>query len=174
MLLENPRILKAGRLVSSDLRQLQDTFKHPRTFLGALDLAKYAKERQATASAKCSLADLCATVLGKRLNKNISERMSNTWERRKLTEHQLHYAACDAYVPLLLYDQLSALTVPQKLVDPLLASTPVIIYNADSTTIIAHGRLSAPDVHPPMYENVKLTASHVLVEILEEIGRAHV
>lgn len=70
-------------------------------------------------------------------------------------------------MPLLLYDQLSALTVPQKLVNPLLAGTPVIIYNADGTTIIAHGHLSAPDVHPPMYENVKLTASHVLVEILK-------
>lgn len=80
MLLKNPRILKAGRLVSSDLCQLQDTFNHPCTFLGTLDLAKYAKEHQATASAKCSLADLCATVLGKQLNKNISERMSNTWE----------------------------------------------------------------------------------------------
>lgn len=167
MLLENPRILKAGRLVSSDLRQLQDTFKHPRSFVGALDLAKYAKDRHAIANAKCSLSDLCAIVLGKRLNKNVSERMSSAWERRKLTEDQCRYAACDAYVPLLLYTQLSQLSVPQKLLDPLLPNTAIILYNADSTTIIARGRLAAPDVHPTTYNNIKLTASQILVEILE-------
>lgn len=167
MVLENPRILKAGRLVSSDLRQVQDTFKHARMFCGALDLAKFAKERHATSSAKCSLADLCASILGKRLNKNVSERMSTAWERRKLTEEQRRYAACDAYIPLLLYDRLSTLAVPQKLVDPLLPGTPVLLYNANSITIIAHGRLSTPDVHPPIFDNVRLTKSHILIEILD-------
>lgn len=71
------------------------------------------------------------------------------------------------YVPLLLYNKLSALSVPQKLVDPLLPGTLVLIYNANSMTIIAHGHLSSPDVHPSVYKNIKLTISHILVKILE-------
>jgi hypothetical protein len=165
MLLSNPRIRKAGRLVSSDLRQLQDSLQDAPAFVGALDLAKYAKERHVIPNARCGLADLCATVLGRRLNKNVSERMSTAWEQRKLTEEQIRYAACDAYAPLLLYHALSRLGVPKKLVE-LISHTPVLLYNADSTTIIARGRLAA-EVHPKSFENISLSASHIIVEILE-------
>jgi len=165
MLLSNPRIRKAGRLVSSDLRQLQDNLPNAPAFVGALDLAKYAKERHVVPNARCGLADLCATVLGKRLNKNVSERMSTAWEQRKLTEEQIRYAACDAYAPLLLYHALSRLGVPKKLVE-FIPHTPILLYNADSTTVIARGRLAAM-VHPKSFENINLSASHIIVEILE-------
>ncbi|KAF8878031.1 hypothetical protein CPB84DRAFT_1752008 [Gymnopilus junonius] len=44
ILLSHPRILKAGRLVEADLRYLQDACQSRDPFVGALDLAKYAKD----------------------------------------------------------------------------------------------------------------------------------
>src|SRR5882757_8249460 len=95
-------------------------------------------------NAKCSLADLCAIVLNKRLNKNVSERLSNQWENEDLSPEQLEYAAGDAYASLQIYHQLSVLDTPQPLpqvgeLDPL---TPVLVYNSEHTTVIARGRLS--------------------------------
>lgn len=166
-LLGNPRVLKVGRMVSSDLRQLQDAVKRSDPFPGAVDLAKYAKDRCAVTSARCSLADLCASILGARLTKNVSERTCSAWERRKLTDEQIRYAACDAYAPLLIYKKLSTLSVPQKLSEPLMPSMPVLLYNADSTTIIARGHLAAPNVRPSVFGDITLKKVHVLVEILE-------
>lgn len=167
MLLGNPRVLKVGRLVNSDLRQLQDSIKREQPFPGAVDLGKYAKDRCTVTSAKCSLADLCATVLETRLNKNVSERTCTAWERRKVTDEQIRYAACDAYAPLLIYEKLSKLSTPKKLSEPLVPSTPLLLFNADSTNIIARGRLASPDVRPSLFEDIKLSNSHVLAEILE-------
>lgn len=152
-------------LSRGSLRQLQDSLQDAPAFVGALDLAKYAKERHVVPNARCGLADLCATVLGRRLNKNVLERMSTAWEQHKLTEEQIRYAACNAYAPLLLYHALSMLDVPKKLVE-LIPCTPILLYNADSTTIIARGRLAA-EVHPKSFENISLSASHIIVEILE-------
>ncbi|KAF8801127.1 hypothetical protein BYT27DRAFT_7227031 [Phlegmacium glaucopus] len=73
MLLQNPRVRKVGRMVNSDLKQLQTSVNSLLPFVGALDLANYAKQCHVVSNARCSLADLCATVLGKRLNKNVSE-----------------------------------------------------------------------------------------------------
>jgi len=166
MLLSNPQVRKAGRLVSSDLRQLQDTLERAPDFVGALNLAKFAKDRHVVLNAKCGLGDLCAIILGKWLNKNVSERISTAWERRKLTAEQIHYAACDAYVALLIYQALSKLSVPQKLIEPFITHTPILLYNADSTTVIARGCL-AIDIHPSEFDTIKLSASHILIEILD-------
>jgi ribonuclease D len=107
MLLQNPRVRKVGCMVSSDLKQLQTSVNSSLPFVGALDLANYAKQRHVISNARCSLSDLCAAVLGKRLNKNVSERTSAAWEHLSLTTEQQNYAAIDAYVPLLLYHELS-------------------------------------------------------------------
>src|SRR6266545_3637923 len=102
MLLCNPHIKKVGQMVSSDLCQ---AVQSPFTYVGALDLAVYAKYWQVISNAKCGLADLCALVLRKCPNKNVSERMSTVWEQTDLSVEQQHYAACDAYVPLLIFHQ---------------------------------------------------------------------
>lgn len=93
--------------------------------------------------------------------------MSSAWERRKLTEQQCRYAACDAYVPLLLYQRLSVLTVPQKLIDPLVPHAAVLVYHADNTTIIARGRIASPDPRPSTFNDIRLTKAQILIEILE-------
>ncbi|KAJ7689413.1 hypothetical protein B0H17DRAFT_907426, partial [Mycena rosella] len=72
----NPRILKVGRAVSGDLKYLQEACQSPSPFVGALDLVQLAKERLVVSSAKVGLSDLCAKVLGKRIDKNVAERIS--------------------------------------------------------------------------------------------------
>ncbi|KAF8802563.1 hypothetical protein BYT27DRAFT_7226296 [Phlegmacium glaucopus] len=54
-------------------KQLQTLVNSLLPFVGALDLANYTKQHHVVLNARCSLADLCATVLGKQLNKNVSE-----------------------------------------------------------------------------------------------------
>jgi len=162
--LHNPRIRKVGRAVNADLKQLEATVRSPRPFAGALDIAAYAKERCVISNARCGLADLCAAVLGKRLNKNVSERTSAAWEQDTLTAQQQQYAALDAFVPLLLHQKLSSLSVPQRLSEDLVPSTPVLLYHTDNTTVIACGRLSSTPI-TSIFDDIKISKRHALVEI---------
>lgn len=162
--LHNPRIHKVGKAVNADLKQLEATVRSPRPFAGALDIAAYAKERCVISNARCSLADVCAAVLGKRLNKNVSERTSTAWDQDTLTAQQQQYAALDAFAPLLLYQKLSSLSVPQRLPEELLPSTPVLLYHTDNTTVIASGRLS-PTPTTSIFDDIKISKRHALIEI---------
>ena len=166
VLLSHPRVLKAGRLVNADLTYLQKVSKSPIPFVGGVDLAKIAKDRHVTTSAQLSLSDLCAFILNKRLNKNVPERISQSWEDTTLTQDQLNYAARDAYVSLLLYQYLSKVNPPQRLPSNLTDALPVLVYNSDGTTIIAHGQVSA-NRNATVYDGIKLTPSKTVVDILE-------
>jgi len=164
MLLQNPRVHKVGRKVNSDLKQLQAAVNSSLPFVGALDLATYAKQRHVVSSANCSLADLCAAVLGKRLNKNVSERMSSAWEHLSLTAEQQQYAATDAYLPLVLYHRLSTFSVPKHLPSTLIPLTPVLVYSTDNTVVIGRGHLSS-NLHMNTFDGVNLTKTRTLVDI---------
>ena len=168
MLLTNPQIRKVGQMVNNDLRQLQAVFHSQIPFVGSLDLAAYAKERQVVPNAKCSLADICAAVLKKCLRKNMSERTSTAWEHANLSLEQLHYAACDAYVSLILHHELSKFSVLRPLPQELVPSTSVLLYNADNTAIIAKGQLQA-EPSQRVFDDIKLTVRHTLVKITEVI-----
>jgi len=63
-------------MVSSDLKYLEMACHSPMPFTGALDLARFAKERLVVPNAKVSLADLCAATLQKRLPKNTPAHIS--------------------------------------------------------------------------------------------------
>jgi hypothetical protein len=69
--LQNPRILKAGRNVSQDLKHLQKECNPQILFVGGVELAKLAKERGVISDAHIGLADICAAVLYARLDKSI-------------------------------------------------------------------------------------------------------
>lgn len=168
LLLSHPRIIKAGRLVNADLKYLEVASQSSIPFVGGLDLAKYAKDRQMVSNAKCSLADLCAIVLNKRLNKNVSERLSNQWENEDLSPEQLEYAAGDAYASLRIYHQLSVLEPPQPLpqVGDLKPFTSVLVYNSEHTTVIARGQLS-PNLHTPQHDGINISPTRTLVEVTE-------
>ncbi|KAF5323995.1 hypothetical protein D9611_008386 [Ephemerocybe angulata] len=165
MLLQNPRVRKAGRAVNSDLKHLEEIVQPATPFTGALDLAVYAKERHVVSNARCSLADLCATVLGKSLRKNVSERFSMDWERAHLTSEQMEYAACDAYAPLAIYRELSKLRVPQPLPQILPQSgADILVYSQDRSSLIASGHLS-PLPFPIEYDGIHITPTRALVTI---------
>lgn len=70
--LAHPQIWKTGRHVNSDLVGLQKACSKPSgSFLGALDLARLAKDRYIiTNMAKTGLTNLTAIVLQKCLDKN--------------------------------------------------------------------------------------------------------
>jgi hypothetical protein len=165
MLLSNPRIRKAGRMVMSDLKHLEDSLDDPPPFSGALDLAVFARKRNVVSNAKVGLAELCATVLKKQLAKNVSERMSTAWEEQTLTPEQIRYAACDAYAPLMIYDQLSKLAVPAALPAELVSGTPVLLYGTDKK-IIANGTLS-PHLNQQSFDGITLSRTRVLLNISE-------
>ncbi|PPR06280.1 hypothetical protein CVT24_000821 [Panaeolus cyanescens] len=164
MLLSNARIRKVGRMVNSDLKQLEQSINSAIPFDGALDLATYAKERHFVTSAKSSLAELCAVTLGKQLSKNVSERVSNAWEQPFLTPEQQQYAAIDAFVPLLVYHELTKYSVPQRLPPNLIPHTPVLLLHTDNVSIIATGHLS-PNLHDQSYDGINLTATRTLIEV---------
>ncbi len=68
--LRSDRILKAGHLVSGDLRQLETAAGQPRdTFAGGIDLASFAKARFLITNARISLSDLTAQLLQRCLPK---------------------------------------------------------------------------------------------------------
>ncbi|KAF6741868.1 hypothetical protein DFP72DRAFT_745995, partial [Ephemerocybe angulata] len=165
MLLQNPRVWKAGRAVNSNIKHLEEVVRPAMLFKGALDLAGYAKDHHVVSNAQCSLADLCATVLGKSLWNNVSEWFSMDWERAHLTAEQMEYAACDAYTPLEIYQELSKLRVPQPLPQILPQSgADILVYSQDRSSIVASGHLS-PLPFPIKYDSIHLTPTRALVTI---------
>ncbi|KAJ6447607.1 hypothetical protein C8R47DRAFT_1231364 [Mycena vitilis] len=140
-ILENPRILKAGRAVSGDLKYLEQATNPSRPFVGAVDIAKMAKDRLVVANAKVGLSDLCATTLGKRLDKNVSERISSAWDNENLTPMQVRYAALDVYACSCIYKFLSLIPIPVALPNSAQLGTPVLVFNDDRTRLIARGNI---------------------------------
>lgn len=100
-LLEDEKLLKVGLSLHDDKHSLlrRGNFQ-PRNWL---DLQDYVK---LLGIEDMSLLKLCANVLGRRISK--TARLSN-WEADVLTDAQKSYAATDAYVCLLLYDELRRL-----------------------------------------------------------------
>jgi len=166
LLLSHPRIFKVGRLVNGDLGYLQKASHSPHPFVGGLDLAKFAKDRCVVPNAQCSLADLCALLLKKRLNKNVPERISQAWEDITLTEDQLNYAARDAYASLVMYQHLSTIDVPRHLPLCLTALVPVLFYNSDNTTVIAEGQIST-QFNKSQHDGINITSTRTVIDILK-------
>lgn len=71
---------KAGNNVSQDLKHLQKECNSQIPFVGAIELAKSAKEQGVISDAHISLADICAVVLHACLNKSISLQISMAWD----------------------------------------------------------------------------------------------
>ena len=168
LLLSHPRVLKVGRLVNGDLVYLQKACHSPEPFVSGIDLAKFAKDRRVVPTAQCSLGDLCAVTLKKRLNKNVPERISQAWEDMTLTEEQLNYAARDAYASLIIHQYLSTVDVPRRLPEKLtaLALVPVLFYNTDNTVIIAEGQLST-HLGDAQYDGINVTSSKTVIDVLK-------
>ena len=67
-MLADGQVKKVGRMVGADLKYMQKEMASKQLFKGATDLAKLAKEHHLISDARCSLQDLCAVLLNKRLD----------------------------------------------------------------------------------------------------------
>ncbi|RXW16378.1 hypothetical protein EST38_g9477 [Candolleomyces aberdarensis] len=161
------RILKVGRLVNSDLKRLEQACGSTTPFGGGVDLAKVAKDHCVLSSIKtATLGDLCAIVLNKRINKNVPERLSELWESEILTPRQLKYAAIDAYASLCIYYGISKFGVPQSFPMSSLPppATPVLLYSADKSRIIAIGQISLHSL-ASSFDGIKLSPLTAVIDI---------
>ena len=141
-MLADGRVKKVGRMVGADLKYMQKEMASKQLFKGATDLAKLAKERHLISDARCSLQDLCAVLLNKRLDKNLPERISNRWENETLTSRQINYAALDVYAAMLINEHLMTIPTTDPLSDNEVPCNAVIIYQTDHTVLIAKGIIS--------------------------------
>lgn len=164
--LANPQVQKAGRQVQVDLRALQRECGSHRPFVGGVDLAQLAKERQVVAQATVSLSDLCAVVLKSRLNKNVPTRVSAAWEAETLSDAHIQYAALDAYASLRIYEELVKIPAPGILPGHLLPSQPVILYQSDHTRVIAKGVIS-PHATDSSYDSINITPTRTVILVQE-------
>jgi ribonuclease D len=98
-LLQNPLIGKVGVAVNEDIRKLQVL----RNFspAGFIELQDYSSKYGIESN---SLRKLAAIVVGVRISK--SQQTSN-WETPVLDEHQMLYAATDAWISLEIYKRLN-------------------------------------------------------------------
>lgn len=97
-LLADKKIVKAGVAVRDDIKSLQKLL--PFKEESFCELADFAKELEVK---NFGLRALCAIFLNYRLSKRA--KITN-WEQPQLTQAQIHYAACDAWVGLQIYKQM--------------------------------------------------------------------
>jgi len=167
LLLAHPCILKAGYLVDADLTYLWNACHSPNALVGGLDLANYTKEHHVVFNVlKYGLMDLCTAVLAKQLNKNVSECISQAWEDKNLTSEQKLYAAKDAVVSLLVYQELSKLDCPKLLSDSFHLFIPVLLLSADNTTVIAEGQILI-HLTASHYDDINVTYTRTVIDILK-------
>ncbi|KAG6818601.1 hypothetical protein H0H93_003585 [Arthromyces matolae] len=167
--LKEDRVIKAGRLVTGDLRQLAIAAgKQPTDFKGGLDLATYAKEKLLISNARASLADLTAVILGKYLPKPQAERISSNWSNRELSAEQIDYAARDAYVSLCLYNEMHSAPSPSPLPPSLLdvIGRHVVVMTEDHKKIAARGIISEA-VTSSSIDNINISPSRAVISIQE-------
>jgi ribonuclease D len=141
-LLANPKILKVGHCVTGDLKYLEEACRSQEPFVGGVDLARLAKDRFLVKTACVGLAELCAVVVGKRLNKNVPEHISSSWDDADLSPAQVLYAALDAYASLCIYNKLMTISSPMPLSEPPTVGLPVLLFNNDRTQVLASGIIS--------------------------------
>lgn len=169
LLLSNPRILKVGLQIQSDISILEDRCGGNEPFRGIVDLGRYARDRYViTGRQSISLGDLCAVVLNKCLKKNVADRVGEGWEREVLTDAQIEYAAGDAYASLEIYNHLSKIPPPTPLArdTPLPPhGTPILVFN-NGTTAIARGQIAAqPLPTQSAFDGVPLSTTNVVVQV---------
>ncbi|KAJ7495199.1 hypothetical protein FB451DRAFT_1163938 [Mycena latifolia] len=141
--------------------QLQSVLLNPRI----LDLAQLAKERLVVSSAKIGLADLCAKILGKRVDKNVAERISSAWEG-ELSKSQIRYASLDVYACHCIYDSFVKIPVPSLLPDPVPLGTPILLFHDGHSRLIARGTVASLE---GSYDTINITRTRCLIEVTEII-----
>lgn len=164
--LANSQILKVGRNVLLDLKNLQEDSESSTAFVGGIDLGRLAKEKNVVSDARASLGDLCIKTLSCILPKDLNIRISPDWSG-PLTDEQIQYAALDAWASLKIYEKLNSLQipVPVNFENPLPPGYQIFIFHEDRTTIIARGIVSPDQFNS--FEGINITKTRVLIQVEE-------
>ncbi len=96
--LSSEEILKVGVAIHEDYRNLSRLY--PLKNNGLIDLAKLANQKGLKAQ---GLRTICANLLGYKVNKGAQ---CSNWASETLSHNQIQYAATDAWLGLLLYNNL--------------------------------------------------------------------
>ncbi|KAF7762010.1 hypothetical protein Agabi119p4_10002 [Agaricus bisporus var. burnettii] len=172
-ILQVSNMIAQGKLpqqLETFLSHPRDTLRPSQPFVEGVDLAKLAKERHLIKNiSKCSLSDLSALVLQKRLTKNTPQRTSQAWENRTLTPEQLDYAAQDAYATLRVYEELiTHYSIPTPIPPTVPLLTPVLVFGSDLTNVVAEGQVCLEQLGN--IDGIRVAKHHLIVEVL----RVHV
>lgn len=146
---------------------MEEASHSTRPFVGGLDIARLSKDKGVVKDARIGLVNLCAAVLGKRLEKDESVRVSSEWSNTILSEEQMKYAALDVWASLQIYNQLQALQVPSPLTFTPIPQpgTKVFLYQEDRTRIIACGQISVHAYNS--LDGINISPSRSLIDIDE-------
>lgn len=166
-LLRAPSIRKVGVRIDADLARLyRDCGFSEGTddrFVGGIDLARLAKERNATPKATTGLADLCSTLLRSFLPKDPAIRVSTAWDNDPLSDEQIQYAALDAFASWRVFEALNSMSKPQQIDASTPGGTAVSIISADRTHVVAHGHVALD--RPKVHEGINVTKTRVLITV---------
>ncbi|KAL4503815.1 hypothetical protein ABPG73_017558 [Tetrahymena malaccensis] len=104
-LFENENILKIGHSIWQDINEMDKTFKSKKEMKiqGFYDVGIIYKEALNLENV-ASLKQMCYQILKQKISKY--EQISD-WSKRPLRKCQIHYAALDALLPLMLYEQIN-------------------------------------------------------------------
>jgi hypothetical protein len=123
------------------LKRLEKECKSTKPFVGAVEVAKLAKEKGAISDARIGLADICAAVLHEKLDKTTAVRVSTEWDNSELSSEQKEYAALDALASLKIYHKLAQVPTSEKVSDTAIPGSPVSVLQDDGQ-VIAQGIIS--------------------------------
>ena len=164
--LAEPRILKVGRGIKSDLQRLQKESGSNAAFPGWIDLAKMARDCHVAPNAQIGLADLSALILKARIVKNQDIRVSTEWDNFELTKEQQNYVALDAHASLLIYQALENIQKLGNVPVDAPAGIPVAIYQNNSQKVIALGTWSNYNhISTAVISGIRLTSMEAAVEV---------
>ena len=127
--------------MTQNLRRLENEYISSVLFVGAVELAPFAKAKNVISDARLGLGDICAAVLHQSLDKSNPVRLGSDWNCATLSDEQIQYASQDAYASLQIYLRLSEMTVSPLVLHSALPGTPISVYHDDGK-LIAHGILS--------------------------------
>ncbi|KAJ7664273.1 hypothetical protein B0H17DRAFT_952109, partial [Mycena rosella] len=160
------QIIKAGRNVKQDLARLAKE-AGVEAFSGGVDLARLAKDLGVISDARMGLPDLCARVLGEKLEKPNHIQISQEWDNVDLSAEQVEYAALDALASLAIYTRLVKTQPAGKISETTLPGTPVSVHNTDghpiARGIISKNTSPLAGSSPVTKTRIRITISEVLV-----------
>ncbi|KAF8633831.1 hypothetical protein AX17_004351 [Amanita inopinata Kibby_2008] len=174
--LRTPCMRKVGVNIKSDLTRLFNNcgFKQgvDPPFVGALELAQLAKEKNAAPRANVGLADLCSAVLRKYLPKDPSIRISEEWSAVPLSDAHANYAALDVYATWKIFRALQVKSHGITVNQTTPGGTPVYLYSSDGSQPVAWGHIALD--RPKEFRGVNVTKTRVLVLIKSVMVPGHI